>query len=290
MPELPEVECVRRSLERLVLGRRVRSVRVNRRDVIRGPASPAALLQGGVITRLQRHGKQLAIVGESGACITVHLGMSGRLGVLPTPSKRSDAGAGSQDARLPPHTHVIWQLDDGQLVRFTDPRRFGGLWTFANLDTLRAQRWAKLGPDALAITPATLHRKCGTTRRGLKAALLDQGLVAGLGNIYVDELLFAMRLHPLRPADELDRPQCESLVRRMRTLLLSAIEHGGSTLRDYVDADNKPGTQQSRHRVYGRGGSKCLRRGCRSRIATQQIAGRTTAWCPSCQPLPAPGG
>ena len=291
MPELPEVECVRRSLERLVVGRRVEAVRVNRRDVIVGKAGPGAMLVGDRIAQVLRHGKQLAIVGEGSGCVSVHLGMSGQLCVVPSehvlPVKQRISGrTGSvKDEPLPPHTHVLWLFEEGLRVRFTDPRRFGGLWTFAHLDQLKAERWALLGPDALAIGPAQLAEALSKTKRGLKAALLDQSLVAGLGNIYVDELLYNARLHPLLPANKVPRQSVPGLVRRMRTLLSGAIERGGSSLRDYVDAENQRGTQQQRHKVYGRAGQRCKRRGCLGTIESEQVAGRTTAWCPRCQAL-----
>jgi formamidopyrimidine-DNA glycosylase len=301
MPELPEVECVRRSLERLVVGRRVASVRVTRPGVIRGDRSDGALLVGDRVGRVVRHGKQLAVVGEAGGCVCVHLGMSGQLCVLPrpdepntrpTPIQRTAASIGSThvpDVSLPgdappAHTHVLWRFESGLALRFTDPRRFGGLWTFDRLDALKAERWAKLGPDALSITPAKLHNGLSGTGRALKAALLDQSLVAGLGNIYVDELLFGAGLHPLTTANAVDRAGAASLAGRTRTLLRGAVERGGSSLRDYVDAENRAGSQQTRHRVYGRAGQRCKRRGCRSVILSAQVAGRTSAWCPGCQP------
>ena len=292
MPELPEVECVRLSLERLVVGRTIQAVRVTRPDVITGPADHAALLAGDKVSKVIRHGKQLALLGRGGGCVCVHLGMSGQFCVVTgeyagTPNmKRSSTPNGSQrKADLPPHTHVLWEFDDGQAVRFTDPRRFGGLWTFGCEEALIARRWSALGPDALCITPGQMSAGLSRTRRGLKAAILDQHLVAGLGNIYVDELLFNAKLHPLLPADDLDPKHVPGLVKRMKTLLRGAIERGGSTLRDYVDAENRRGSQQDRHRVYGRSGQGCKRRGCGGTIRSEQVAGRTTAWCPRCQKL-----
>ena len=287
MPELPEVECVRLSLERLVVGRTVTAVRVSRSEVITGPANDQALLVGDKMSKVIRHGKQLAIVGRAGGCVCVHLGMSGQLCVTrPTLTKRLNVTSGSDlGDELPAHTHVYWQLDDGLGLRFTDPRRFGGLWTFKDEQALFARRWSSLGPDALQITPGQLSQGLKRTRRSLKAALLDQHIIAGLGNIYVDELLFNAKLHPLMASNELDRSQTHGLVRRIKTLLKGAIELGGSSLRDYVDADNQKGSQQSRHRVYGRGGQRCKRRGCSSIIQSEQVAGRTTAWCPSCQSM-----
>lgn len=290
MPELPEVECVRLSLERLVVGRRIKAVRVRRADVITGEADKGALLVGDKVSRVLRHGKQLAIVGSGGGCVCVHLGMSGQFCVMgleqadATLNERTTAGFGSlQQLKPPAHTHVLWEFDDSLALRFTDPRRFGGLWTYASEDDLVDQRWSVLGHDALQITPGQLSNALAQTRRGLKAALLDQHLVAGLGNIYVDELLFNAKLHPLMPACELNHARVPGLVRQMKTLLAGAIQRGGSSLRDYVDGANQRGSQQTRHRVYGRGGQPCKRRGCSSTIHNEQVAGRTTAWCPSCQ-------
>lgn len=293
MPELPEVECVRLSLERLLVGRRIQAVRVSRPAVITGRGDDAALLVGQKVSKVIRHGKQLAMVARSGGCVCVHLGMSGQLCVmadgqadLPTMKRTGTMTGSPATVDLPPHTHVLWALDEGLLVRFTDPRRFGGLWTFENEDELIAKRWSVLGPDALRITPGQLSAGLSRTQRGLKAALLDQRLVAGLGNIYVDELLFSAKLHPLLPADRLDAKHVPGLVGRMKTLLIGAIARGGSSLRDYVDAENRRGRQQDRHRVYGRSGQRCKRRGCGGTIQSQQVAGRTTAWCPRCQLSP----
>lgn len=292
MPELPEVACVGLSLERLLVGRRVEAVRVSRPGVITGSRGDRALLVGDKVSRVSRHGKQLAIVGSGGGCVCVHLGMSGQLCVMgkgqaATTKRRTTPPSGSGlDAAVPAHTHVLWRLDGGLGLRFTDPRRFGGLWTFVDEAALVAKRWSRLGPDALSIGPRELSHALSKTRRSLKAALLDQSLIAGLGNIYVDELLFNAKLHPLLPGNELDPAHLPGVVRRMRTLLHGAIARGGSSLRDYVDGDGQQGSQQMRHRVYGRGGLVCKRRGCGAVIHSEQVAGRTTAWCPSCQRLP----
>ncbi|MEM9253570.1 MAG: bifunctional DNA-formamidopyrimidine glycosylase/DNA-(apurinic or apyrimidinic site) lyase [Planctomycetota bacterium] len=295
MPELPEVECVRRSIERRVLGRRVVAVELQRTDILqpaegmrRGSAPVAAtprvaegsiagLLCGQTVTLATRHGKRLAIVGEDGSAVGVHLGMSGRLLVFDRGTAARDEPFGGS------HTHAVWQLDDGSRLAFVDHRRFGGLWDWEASDGPEAW-FAGMGPDALAIGPATLWRGLSGTRRCLKAALLDQQVVAGLGNIYVDELLYAARLSPLTPADRVTRDQAAGLVRRMRTLLNRAIAAGGSTLRDYADADGAAGGYQLRHRAYGRGGLRCLRRGCGGSLVVDTVASRTTAWCPRCQP------
>jgi formamidopyrimidine-DNA glycosylase len=184
------------------------------------------------------------------------------------------------------HRHVVWTLDSGRRLVFRDPRRFGGIWTFDSQPALLAARWASLGPDALAITPRRLREALGATARPIKAALLDQSLIAGLGNIYVDELLFRCRIHPLTPADRLAADHCAAdgprrLVAAMRRLLHSAIARGGSSVRDYVNANGSRGRFQQRHHVYGRAGLPCRR--CAAPLISRPVAGRTTVFCPICQ-------
>ncbi|MEM1446378.1 MAG: bifunctional DNA-formamidopyrimidine glycosylase/DNA-(apurinic or apyrimidinic site) lyase [Planctomycetota bacterium] len=275
MPELPEVETVRRTVAAATAGKCVVGGTLMRADVWNGDGSWKAIASAWVGKRLGdpiRAGKQLALLTEDGAeqpVVCVHLGMSGRLCVY----RSGDA--------LPKHTH--WRLDfeDGSTLAFTDPRRFGGLWGYPSLAELQTRRWSGLGPDATTIGPAALHRGLGNTRRALKAALLDQNVVAGLGNIYVDELLFATRLSPWTPGNRITRKDCERLVRAMRTLLGRAIAAGGTTLRDYVDADGQAGSFALKHRAYGRGGLKCTR--CRAVMSTGLLAQRTTVWCERCQ-------
>ncbi len=267
MPELPEVETVRRGVEAFAIGKRVTSVCVRRSGVVRGDVSAMART---TLTGARRHGKQLALLTRRGPLACVHLGMSGSLCV-------HHAGE-----PLAAHVHVVWKLAGGGELRFRDPRRFGGVFGFADPDALHAARWSRLGPDATAIGVADLHRRLRATARALKPALLDQALVAGLGNIYVDELLHAARLHPLTPACALDRNDARRLVARMRPLLQDAIDAGGSSLRDYVDAGGDAGGFQARHRVYGRGGQACRR--CRATLSVAPVAQRTTVWCDRCQP------
>jgi formamidopyrimidine-DNA glycosylase len=275
MPELPEVQRVCSTVAPHLTGRRVTAVSLRFPGIVEGPRDAAALLVGQTFAPVQRLGKQilLATAGD-GPCVCVHLGMTGSLRWQP----------GVPAEGWPAHTHLVWSLDDGSVLSFRDPRRFGGVWTFACRQDLLERRWRELGPDALAITPSALHRGLCTSKRPLKAALLDQSLVAGLGNIYVDELLFAARVHPLTPCTDVDKRLTSCLVGRMRTLLARAIAAGGSTLRDYVDADGDTGGYQLRHRVYGRSGQKCVR--CRTPLATLQVGGRTTVCCPACQPEP----
>lgn len=277
MPELPEVETVRRSLLGPLLGQRIQTVTVGRKDIIRGCRDRVSLLGHCRVQRIERRGKQLALISEplprgDQPTVCVHLGMSGSLRFYPhtAPPARHDR-----------HTHVRWRLAAGTMV-FRDPRRFGGVWTFSSPTQLCQARWQTLGEDALTITPAPLHRKLARTGRATKAALLDQHVIAGLGNIYVDESLFAAGIHPLTPASALDRAQVQQLVRAIRRILARALAAGGSTLRDYVSGDGDPGRFQFDHRVYGRASQPCWR--CRANLNLIRVAGRSSVFCPRCQP------
>lgn len=288
MPELPEVEHLRRTLEPLVLGRRVVRVRVLRRDVISTPNDPIGgfsksrdhsitpsklsskqLLANDTVIAVDRKGKQLAIRTDSQRVILVHLGMTGRLGML------------ARRAPLEPHTHVVWSLDDGNRIVFVDPRRFGGIWTLENRDQLIERHWSRLGPDGLTITASQLSRALLKTARPLKAALLDQSLIAGLGNIYADEVCFRAQCSPNAHANQLQPAKIRSLSTEIRTLLAEAVDRGGSTLRDYRDANGQSGRAVTLHQVYGRSGFPCVR--CGQTLVKGIQAGRTTVWCERCQ-------
>lgn len=286
MPELPEVENVRRSLTPL-LGGLVAGVRSARHDfAFRGatldPARPRDLLAGARIADLHRHGKQLAIVGDDGRAIAIHLGMTGQLLWLP--------GAREGSPALPSdHVHVRWSIraanGPGVLV-FRDPRRFGGAWAFPSFDALRRHRWNALGPDALLVTPRALLEAARGSARSIKALLLDQGVLAGVGNIYADEALFRARIEPRRRAGGVRPEEGRRLARAIRAVLRAAVDLGGSTLRDYRDADGNAGGFQRMHRVYGRGGLGCAV--CGQTLREGRVAGRTTVWCPVCQPARSP--
>ncbi len=280
MPELPEVESLRRSLLAPLVGRAIRQARVHRPDVVRPTPSSArsrrlrdALLVGDVVDRLERRGKQLAIVGRRGRVICVHLGMSGQL--LHVPAGR----------RLPrtDHVHVVWRLErEGGRLVFRDPRRFGGVWTFESPETLLSRRWRQLGPDAASITKDDLTAALASTRRPVKTVLLDQARIAGVGNIYADEALFRAGVHPGRPADTLASTAVRRLHAALRDILAEAIEAGGSTIRDYRNGRDDPGGFQGRHAVYGRAGSPCVI--CGATLRQASLGQRTTVWCPDCQP------
>ena len=294
MPELPEVEHLRRTLADALVGRTVTRARLIRRDVLvregdppggfsrsgRRPASRrvpgAELLSGQRVTGITRHGKQLAIGADSGRVLCAHLGMSGQLIHLGRRARAANAS----------HVHASWSLDDGSRLLHRDPRRFGGLWAFASHDALRAARWSRLGPDALTIDARALSARLARTSRAVKSALLDQSVIAGVGNIYADEALFDARLHPARPGATITSDESLRLARALRRILRDAIRAGGSTLRDYADARGDPGAFQLEHRVYARAGEPCLR--CAAPLESALLAQRTTVWCPRCQASPSP--
>lgn len=371
MPELPEVESIRRALEPIV-GARVVGVSVHRRDVViltgdppggwtrqrktgtsggRGAHAPdlspgvgpaqtselaGALLEGARICALDRRGKQLAIGSTSGRAapwLTVQLGMTGQMLILPTserptppPSGRglrggrtgthSDRGArsgsagaqrapfpfplggGSESDSRPPtdgsavlslHDHVAWSLElsggGAATLVFRDPRRFGCVRGWASREALDDHWSRELGPDALETSvdelSGHLWRVLRPSRRPLKAALLDQAVVAGVGNIYADEALFEAGVKPRKRTDRLTRAEIDRLAASVRRVLGRAVKAGGSTLRDYVRPDGSPGSYQLRHAVYGRAGQACPR--CTRPLSSATIAQRTTVWCPRCQ-------
>lgn len=276
MPELPEVECVRRSLEPRLAGAVVASVRLRRGDVLTlPPGQPRApretlLLAGGRIARLSRHGKQLAIFTHDGRVCLVQLGMTGVLRWSSAPLARGSLT----------HVHCVWTLESSRgFFWFVDPRRFGGL-TSLREESLAAH-WAGLGPDALTISGSHLHKALARSRRPIKAALLDQHALAGVGNIYADEALFLARLLPHTPCRSLSAATWDRLAQAIRTVLAEAVLAGGSTLRDYRDGNGNPGLYQTRHSVYGRAGLPCP--ACGLILSGGLLAQRATVWCPACQ-------
>ena len=271
MPELPEVETVVRDLRGPLVGCRLGTVRVSRKR-LRRRWSPAwtGLLLGRTVTAIERRGKWI-LIDLGGPWLLAHLGMSGQLRLMPAEAPRQ------------PHTHVVFALDDGRIeLRFCDPRRFGSVSYFADraeLDAFLAP--ARLGPEPFALDPAGWRQRLAGTARSLKAVLLDQTVVAGVGNIYADEVLYEARLHPALPARQLAPRQADALRRAIARVLTHAIACGGSTIRDYVGGSGLPGTYQERHRAYGRTGQPCGR--CDTPIERIVLAGRSTHFCPACQ-------
>ncbi len=268
MPELPEVETVVRHLHPRLAGRRVRRIERARPGVwIPSPPDAADRWRGRLIRGVERRGKWILVRGTENWRLAIHLRMTGHLEIVDT------------GAALRPHTHCVLELDRGQELRFSDPRRFGRVLA---LGPGAASPLDRLGPEPFALDPATLHQGLAGRRAPLKAVLLDQSFVAGLGNIYVDEILFAAGVDPAMPARHLLRQEAQALVECMRALLSAAIAAGGSSVRDYRAPDGRAGRFQRRHRVYGRAGRPCPE--CGSRIRRRLLAGRGTHWCPWCQP------
>ncbi len=296
MPELPEVETVRRGLEPALLGRQVTAVRLNRPDLrFPFPAGLADTVSGKRILALRRRAKYILIELDSGHTLLAHLGMTGRFTVWPPKGAARNLGEFyyQDPARYPgdgPHDHLVIDLDNLTRVVYTDPRRFG----FVDLiepGGLEDNRFlANLGVEPLGneLHAEFLANVLAGRRTPLKAALLDQRIVAGLGNIYVCEALYRSRLSPKRSSATIVRkrgpsPLVEALVHSVRSILSEAIEAGGSTLRDYARTDGSSGDFQQRFDVYDREGEACPTIGCNSRIRRLVQSGRSSFYCPTCQ-------
>jgi formamidopyrimidine-DNA glycosylase len=269
MPELPEVETTRRALEPLLVGETIAALEV-REPRLRWPINPrlSAQLEQKRIISLRRRGKYLLIETDAGTLIW-HLGMSGSLRFLANP------GAPSA------HDHVDIVLASGARVRFNDPRRFGSV----DLSTSPEHHWLieNLGPEPLGqdFDADYLTASCRGRRVAIKLLLMNSRIVTGVGNIYANEALFHARIHPLRAAGRIARPRLENLVVAIKRVLNNAISAGGTTLRDYVSGDGRPGYFQQTLTVYGRGGAGCV--DCGTPIK-QIVAGqRATYYCPRCQ-------
>ncbi len=279
MPELPEVETVRRGVEVQVVGRRIERVEVGRERTVRRTSRQALIdgLTGATIIAADRRGKYLLLPLDTGDVLMVHLRMSGRLLV-------ADAGT-----EPPPHTHVRLGLAGlpAQELWFVDPRTFGEMVVFdpANV-AVEVPELAKMGIDPIAegLTKAQLAGLLRGRRRQLKALLMDQHVLAGIGNIYCDESLHLAKLRPDRISDTLTTREIGRLHDAIMGTLTGAIEAGGSTLADtqYVDLDGQGGWFQMHHRVYDRAGQRCLTCG-RANIVRVVSAGRSTCFCPRCQ-------
>jgi formamidopyrimidine-DNA glycosylase len=272
MPELPEVETVVRDLRPHLVGRSILSVRVGRKR-LRRPWSAAwgPLLVGRRVERIDRRGKWIVADLDSGVHLVIHLGMTGQLRVMPVEQPRA------------PHTHLVMRLDGpAEELRFRDIRRFGSASLFADRSALeRFFESAKLGPEPFDLQPAYWRERLGATERCLKAALLDQRLVAGVGNIYADESLFEARLHPTQLGCHVKPAEADRLRRAIAVVLRRAIEQRGSSIRNYVGGSGLKGNYQEEFRVYGRRGKPCRR--CRTPIECMRLAGRSTHYCPRCQ-------
>jgi formamidopyrimidine-DNA glycosylase len=278
VPELPEVETVVRDLRPLLTGRRLAAVRRRTRHALRKPWRVAWSkdLAGARVEAVRRRGKWIVLDLDGGRHLVLHLGMTGQLTV-------TDAAEPVQD-----HTHLTFDLEGaGQQLRFRDIRRFGSATLFATDAALeRFFQSAGLGPEPFGLDADYWRGRLAETDRSLKAVLLDQGVVAGVGNIYADESLFEARLHPALRACDLDAGAADRLREAVATVLGRAIERRGSSIRNYVGGSGLQGGYQNEFRVYGRKGEPCPR--CGTAIACARQAGRASHFCPECQKKDSP--
>jgi formamidopyrimidine-DNA glycosylase len=287
MPELPEVETVRKGLEPTLAGARLSRVEARRPDLrFPLPLGFVQRLTGARIERLDRRAKYLLAPLDRGDTLVMHLGMSGRFEVA-APEARPDRPGDFHYAPPadPKHAHVVFETEAGGRVTYFDPRRFGYM-DLIPTDALAIHPWfAGLGPEPLGpdFTADLLARAFQDRRQSAKTLLLDQRIVAGLGNIYVCEALHRARISPLKPAAEISAKKIELLVDTIRQVLAEAIEAGGSTLRDYAATDGALGYFQHRFQAYGREGEPCLTPRCQGVIQRTVQAGRSTFYCGVCQ-------
>jgi formamidopyrimidine-DNA glycosylase len=270
MPELPEVETTRRGIAGAVTGQTITNVTIrDRRLRWRIPADFETSVAGRRILSVERRAKYL-LLRTDGGTLLIHLGMSGSLRVL----------AGESPARL--HDHVELGLGNGMLLRFNDPRRFGS-FHFVTGEVAEHPLLASLGPEPLAedFTGELLFRRSRRRRVAVKQFIMDSHVVVGVGNIYASEALFRAGIRPGRGAGRLSRDDCRRLAEAIRAVLASAIDSGGTTLRDYVNAEGLPGYFRQRLFVYERRDEPCRR--CASAIRARVQGGRATYWCPNCQ-------
>jgi formamidopyrimidine-DNA glycosylase len=274
MPELPEVETVVRGLRPHLTGRTFVEVEQRRPDLREKlPARFVQRLTGRKISAVERRAKYILIELDDGNVLVVHLGMSGRF-VL-----------GARPNAVGPHEHLAFTLDDGRVLRFTDPRRFG-LMDLIPLAGLAAhRRFAGMGPEPLSpeFTGAVLAALLDGRRGPIKAALIDQHTVAGVGNIYACEALYAAGISPRRPSRQVQRERADRLVAALRAVLEKAIAAGGSSARDYVNANGEQGWFQAQWAVYDKEGQPCPRCDCKAGVRRIVQSGRSTFYCPRLQ-------
>lgn len=286
MPELPEVETVRRGLEPALTGRRIERAEI-RREGLRWPFPPrlAERLQGARVERLRRRSKYILADLDSGETMLVHLGMSGRMTVSGFEAAFVPGRFHHDHPAAEKHDHVVLHIEGGARVTFNDPRRFGALDLMATATADAHPLLAALGPEPLgnAFSAAHLAERLSGRRGPIKALLLDQRIVAGLGNIYVCEALHRAGIHPARPGGRVGRARLERLAQVIRAVLAEAIEAGGSSLRDYRQAGGELGYFQHTFRVYDREGQPCQTPGCDGTIRRIVQGGRSSWFCPRCQ-------
>ena len=265
MPELPEVETVRRDLSGAVTGKTIIAVKVMRPQVIRqpGPRQFAAGVRGAAIRAVLRQGKLLILELSTGQALTVHLKMTGQL-VYPGTAAKS---------------RVSFRFSDGTWLDFNDQRVFGELRLLDNWRELALVK--NFGPEPLTLSEKELSARLASKKTRIKPLLLDQSFIAGIGNLYAAEILFAAGISPQRPANSLSMKEISRLHAAMGAVLRRAIKYGGSSIDDYVRVSGKPGTFVRYHKVYGRAGKACP--ACKTTVKRINVGGRGTYFCPRCQ-------
>ncbi len=279
MPELPEVETVARGLQKEIAGRRILSITIGKSDFIDNPDEVERALPGRMIRAVERYGKFLLLrltatdragEHETESALLVHLGMTGML----WPRAVSEPQL--------KHTHVVMLLDDGRELRYIDARRFGRMAYLTN--EVLQKELQRFGTDPLEAGLEEFQKRMGERRARVKALLLDQGVLRGVGNIYADESLWKARIHPAQLGSRLTVRQARDLYRALQGILRKAIVLRGSSISDFLDAAGQPGEYQQHHKAYGREGKGCVR--CKTPIRRVIVAGRSSYFCPGCQKAP----
>jgi formamidopyrimidine-DNA glycosylase len=293
MPELPEVETVRRGLERVLVGNSFAAVEQRRPDLrFPLPLNFAGRLSGKRVEALDRRAKYLLARLDDGEVLVMHLGMTGRFSVDHANGAGFAPGAfAHKQGGVPIHEHIVFHLSDGTSVRYSDARRFGYMDLIGGAALEEHALFRGLGVEPLSdnFTPEWLGSRLMGKATSIKAALVDQRLIAGIGNIYACEALQRARISPLRLAGALvtktGKPtaKTQALVKAVKAVLNEAIAAGGSSLRDYVHADGTLGRFQHSFKVYGREGQPCSTKGCRGLVRRIVQNGRSTFYCPTCQ-------
>lgn len=273
MPELPEVETVKRSLAEHLMGQRIQDVLVNQEIVIKTPGIDEfkEKIIGKTITGMDRRGKYLIIGLSQGWKMIVHLRMTGQLVYV------------EKNSPLRKHTHVVFGLENERELRFTDQRRFGRIWLVEDDRLSGVSGLCSLGPEPLedAFCREGLEEQLSRRKTKIKSFLLDQKYIAGIGNIYADEILYRSGIHPERTADSLVREEITCLYQAVRNTLGEAVEHRGTSFSDYVDGRGEKGSHQNHLHVYQQVGKKCPR--CGALIGRLKVGSRSAYHCPGCQ-------
>jgi formamidopyrimidine-DNA glycosylase len=273
MPELPEVETIARTLAPAVIGRTIAAIELLDPPLVRTGRRALDGLRGRRVLGVRRRGKMLIVECEGGRALVFHLKMTGQF-----------LFAGETGPR-DKHTRLVVRFEDRRNeLRFRDVRKFGFLLCLEGEPEAACTELAGLGPEPLGVGLDDFGRLLKERKGRIKSVLLDQSRIAGIGNIYADEILFDARIHPERPANSLTTPSVARLHDSMNKILLAAIASNGSTLQDYRDADGREGSFQDSHRVYDRTGEPCV--SCATPIRMKRVGGRSSHFCPRCQRTP----